>query len=787
MVSARPHIVSSVSSPTLPSSASSSRSSSHAAALANTADLPTRPFTVRRRVRRASQPQLPSTSALRIRATGIEPAAGRVRGFYSSTSADSSSAGESDDDEDGDEFDRYDASGRRSFFHGSQRRHQSLEYLDLPASLPYSIASLRTQLLSYLSDFEARARSYYANTRRAASPSASPTSADGALATGSDGDLTLSDADAEELHADARADSHLAPFFAQLEALKDDLRKLMSLLPSPRTAFPSPPELSSRASAAFAARSQSLSQDWERLSSSFSFPLLPLAPDFKMAIPTLRSAADAARARVEMPTLPSMPAMPHLETDLSSILQPLSLQLPAPARAIVDKMQSRFEELQESLSAMALRDCVARSQDDAGGSIVKRFEASFAELSAKGRARANSVVSRAGHAVHEAEDKLYEMAVELARNGQALIRYEHLPEFWKNNEHILSGYRFIPLENWPALLKSTFQVHNETGNIHTHLWGLVAILPLFWPSKGLDDKTTPMDRLVQTVYLVAAAKCLTLSVTWHVMAGCSDHKWFGRFACVDYTGIAWLVAASILTTVYNAFYCQPNLALAYSITTLLVGLAGAILPWADWFNKRENKGIRIAVFLTMCFTALLPFSHAAFEHGFSKTVTFFSPILPSLAFYVGGLILYAFHLPESLAPGRFDLWGHSHQLWHVGIVAAIVCHYRAALIFHENRFAFSCALPQDYAAAPGAGSIDAGFLSSIVAMFPFGSLLLGGGSEATRPIDRIFEKAGGMEGVVGLARADAVVLHWRRILGTVGNGAVGRGWNAMVDWAQSYW
>ncbi len=37
----------------------------------------------------------------------------------------------------------------------------SLEYLDLPASLPYSIVSLRAQLLSYLTELEVRARAFY--------------------------------------------------------------------------------------------------------------------------------------------------------------------------------------------------------------------------------------------------------------------------------------------------------------------------------------------------------------------------------------------------------------------------------------------------------------------------------------------------------------------------------------------------------------------------------------------------------------------------------------------------
>jgi adiponectin receptor len=298
-----------------------------------------------------------------------------------------------------------------------------------------------------------------------------------------------------------------------------------------------------------------------------------------------------------------------------------------------------------------------------------------------------------------------------------------------------------------------------------------------------------MDRLVQTVYLVAALKCLVLSVSWHVMAGCADACWFERFACVDYTGIAWLVAASVWTLVYNGvstesvlygsaqltrstqFYCQPNLALFYSITTFLVGLMGATVPWAAWFNQRQNKGLRICVFLAMCFTGLAPFTHAAYEHGLLKTVLFFQPIVPSLLCYIGGLVFYAFQFPESIAPGRFDTWGHAHQIWHVSvlpvprqtcrsyllqlaIVGAILLHYRAALIFHENRFDFSCAATPSPTLSTHASAL--------------------------------LEAAGGLTGIYGLGAADDRVLGWRRAIGRLGNGAVGTAWNRLVDWTQTW-
>lgn len=725
---------------------------SHQAHTSLSQDEPTRPFHIRRRVRRSSQPFNASSSTI-----VHSPSVGTSdsHGLASSTTATDS--GTSEDDS---LWNAADFTGRFA--------DRSLEYLDLPASIPYTILSLRTQLLTYLSELESRMHAFYSehlsSSTAHASPS-SPTESQSSIVPAGKGPL--------------------APVFQQLEALREDLRRLMTLITL------APRSLPAAASSAVSARSQFLVQEWGALSNNFALPI-GLTDGMRANLARLPS-ADAVSLKPGLASFQALATFPQLDIDFASLLEPINMQVPKQAYALTAKMQVRLESIQDSIRKMTWKASLTQtgsSKDDAP--LAQRLEAKLAGLSSRTRSRASSFALRAGNAVHEAEDRLYHLALELARNGQELIQYEHLPNFFRNNEHILSGYRFIPIRNWKGLLRSTFQIHNETGNIHTHLLGLAAIVPLFWPSKGLDDKTTPMDRLVQTVYLLAAAKCLLLSVSWHVMAGCSDRKWFEAFACVDYTGIAWLVAASIWTIVYNCFYCQPNLALAYSFTTLLVGFAGAILPWQSWFNERQNKHWRIAIFLTMCFTGVAPFSHAAFQHGLAKTFSFISPILSSLAFYIGGLVFYATQFPERWAPGRFDTWGHSHQLWHIGIVLAIVCHYRAALIFHANRLDFSCSVPTDSPATSLTNSNSAANpVSFMRAVLSYSPLSLGWfQSESkgfTTPIDHIFAKVGGMEGVIGLGRADDQVLQWRRLIGKIGNGAVGRGWDALVDWAQNFW
>lgn len=316
-----------------------------------------------------------------------------------------------------------------------------------------------------------------------------------------------------------------------------------------------------------------------------------------------------------------------------------------------------------------------------GTFLLRRFEQTWLEVGKRGK-------ERAVHLMHDVEDVLYHAALDLAHEGQKLIHFHALPPIWRNNHYILTGYRFIPLDRWQTLLRSVFQIHNETGNIHTHLWGLVMIMFFFWLDVGLDRDTTSTDRLIQTLYLIAAAKCLTCSVSWHVMAGCADRQWFLCFACIDYTGIAMLVAASLLTLVYNGFYCQPQIFLAYSTGIAALGITMGLVPWLSWFDR--NRPLRIKLFVLMAMSGMLPFLHALILRGLWPVTSFFLPVVPSIAMYVTGVFVYALRFPERVAPGRFDIIGHSHQLWHIATVLAILLHYRAILLFHANRFEFSC-------------------------------------------------------------------------------------------------
>jgi len=44
------------------------------------------------------------------------------------------------------------------------------------------------------------------------------------------------------------------------------------------------------------------------------------------------------------------------------------------------------------------------------------------------------------------------------------------------------------------------------------------------------------------------------------------------------------------------------------------------------------------------------------------------------ALYIIGAVIYAARVPERLKPGRFDIWGSSHQIFHVLVLLAAASH-----------------------------------------------------------------------------------------------------------------
>ena len=263
----------------------------------------------------------------------------------------------------------------------------------------------------------------------------------------------------------------------------------------------------------------------------------------------------------------------------------------------VEIMEAVCSDLERKAYDMRQAGLAAAAHDmlDSGKAYVDNASTKAAGLMVEGAEAARRARERLRLKVEEA-------VVQARKNG--LISYEVLPEPWRVNPHITSGYRFS--ESKVECIISCFTTFsNETVNIWSHAIGLVIVLAIafyFYPYSESFSQGSKYDIFIAGCFFFAACKCLVCSILWHAMNSVNCSSWrmvqpltsfdqisnqslMERFACVDYTGISLLVAASIMTTEYTAFYCEPWSRWTYLTMTFGLGTMGTILPWHPTFVR----------------------------------------------------------------------------------------------------------------------------------------------------------------------------------------------------------
>lgn len=252
-----------------------------------------------------------------------------------------------------------------------------------------------------------------------------------------------------------------------------------------------------------------------------------------------------------------------------------------------------------------------------------------------------------------------------------LLRAHQVPESYRE-PGILSGYR-PPRSSVSECLLSLFGMNNETLNIWTHLvpagyflWLLLARLRDF----GAEPGAGPF-----LAYLGTCALYPLASSAAHTLGAVGGHGRHRAYCC-DYAALSLYSLGSALA--YSAY----------------------VFP-AEWVGSTfHDFYVPVAVFNSALSTGLSCYSRfleaeRPYLSKASRTLAFVYPyIFDSIPVFYrlsrsgseGSLPLHSRHslcalltflsftsrLPERLAPGSFDLIGHSHQVFHVcGILGTL--------------------------------------------------------------------------------------------------------------------
>ncbi|ODQ82848.1 hypothetical protein BABINDRAFT_164581 [Babjeviella inositovora NRRL Y-12698] len=276
-----------------------------------------------------------------------------------------------------------------------------------------------------------------------------------------------------------------------------------------------------------------------------------------------------------------------------------------------------------------------------------------------------------------------------------LYTHNEIPKWQQDNHYILDGY-VKQTNSLHRCFESLFYIHNESGNIHSHLFpGLAASAALCTSFCYFDrlfpvyPTTTHTDKFVLSLFMCGLISCLTLSATYHCIK-CHSPAVSVRFNKLDYVGIIGLTSTSMTSIIYYSFIDLPVAYHASFFTMIGAFSLGCFVMSVDSrFRRPEWRPTRAAMFIMFGLTSIFPIFVGIIKFGLENTWkrSLLTWVLGEAVLYISGAVLYALRWPERQAPGKFDYFGHSHQIFHVMVVLAAASHatglYKCYQYCHE--------------------------------------------------------------------------------------------------------
>ncbi|KAJ5414978.1 hemolysin-III channel protein Izh2 [Penicillium cosmopolitanum] len=264
----------------------------------------------------------------------------------------------------------------------------------------------------------------------------------------------------------------------------------------------------------------------------------------------------------------------------------------------------------------------------------------------------------------------------LGSKHATLLSYNEMPDFCQDNAFILDAYRPVS-HSTRACFASLFSLHNETINIYSHLipgiLSLVAEGVMYHYLHTRYPKAAIGDYLVFAFFLLTATICLVTSATYHTLTNHSKNvsKLWLR---LDFVGIIIFILGEFVSWIGMIFYCESTVKWAYWAMMITLGFATILILMHPKFQDPRWRTFRIFIFVGIGLAGLAPLVHGIIVFGFSKMVKQSG----MLYYFTKGFLLllgtlfYTKRIPEALNPGKFDIFGASHQIFHILVVFASI-------------------------------------------------------------------------------------------------------------------
>lgn len=205
--------------------------------------------------------------------------------------------------------------------------------------------------------------------------------------------------------------------------------------------------------------------------------------------------------------------------------------------------------------------------------------------------------------------------------------------------------------------------------------------------KSIQDPLRYLTRFPLGLFIVSASVCMFFSACYHLFFCHSEHI-YGIFMKLDYAGICFLIGGTASAAAYYCFYCFTELRVLYSTITAVAPAIAFLMTLSETMMTPKCQPIRAAVFVLTGSSAGIFLLHFVHIHG--EAPSFVWNIVLGGALYILGAVIFASRVPERWFPGKFDIWFHSHTLFHIFVILGALVHYLSLRQLYEWRITHGC-------------------------------------------------------------------------------------------------
>ncbi|PSK34993.1 hypothetical protein B9Z65_1576 [Elsinoe australis] len=186
---------------------------------------------------------------------------------------------------------------------------------------------------------------------------------------------------------------------------------------------------------------------------------------------------------------------------------------------------------------------------------------------------------------------------------------------------------------------------------------------------------------------MSVATCFFISATFHALINHSA-EYYRLYLKIDYCGIMVLILADFVTGEYLGFYCEPNPRNLYWGLIGLFTASTAFFVLHAKYQSHEYRNMRVAAFTALGMSAFVPIIHGMLLYDMAEFAA-----RSGLYWYVAegvvvavAVLLFVTKFPESWRPGSFDIYGSSHQWFHILTVGTVLLHLRGLWAGYDHNY-----------------------------------------------------------------------------------------------------